>query len=147
MSSLIRPLQVLTGAMILCLAGCGTRNAEFSGQVTYNGKPIFRGSITIEGEDKKVLVAAIGDDGTFSFPSIPAGKYKVGIICPQPPAEGQPAQDALGKKRRDGGGLAVDLNAAKRWVRIPERYFEPGTSELSVEVTAPVTKKDFPLND
>jgi hypothetical protein len=130
---------------LLAIAGCGTRTAEFSGRVTYKGKPIYRGSITLEGDDKKALVAAISDDGTFQFPSLPVGTYKIGVLCPEPSADA-PARDPA-NKWQDMPGKAIDPNSAKRWFEIPKRCGDPEQSGLRVDVAAPATTKEIELID
>jgi hypothetical protein len=132
---------------LLAIAGCGARRAEFSGRVTYKGKPVYRGSITLEGDDKKALVAAIGDDGAFQFPGLPVGTYKIGVLCPEPSADAPaPARDPA-NKRQDMPGSAIDPNSVKRWFKIPTRCGDPEQSGLRVYVAAPATTKEIELID
>jgi hypothetical protein len=131
----------------LACAGCGVRTAEFSGRVTYKGKPVYRGSITLEGNDKKALVAAIGDDGTFQFPSLPVGTYKIAVLCPEPSADAPAPGPNPADKRLDTPGGAIDPNSAKRWFKIPTRSGDPEQSGLRVEVSAPATTKEIELID
>ena len=99
------------------------------------------------GRRQKALVAAIGDDGTFQFPSVPVGTYKIGVLCPEPSVDAPaPARDPA-NKRQDMPGSAIDPNSAKRWFKIPARCGDPEQSGLRVDVAAPATTKEIELID
>jgi hemoglobin len=54
------------------------KEAEISGKVTYDGKPLTSGKIHYEGPDKKPLSGAIDKDGAFKVTGLVVGvKYKV----------------------------------------------------------------------
>src|SRR5437016_4932675 len=134
MNRQFRSSKVAIGVLSLFAAGCGARTAEFNGHVTYHGKPVFRGSITVVGPDKKVLVAAIDDNGAFTLPNVPVGEVKIGVLCPE--AAIDPAGQTESEKKL--GGLAKNPETGDirlKWFRIPDRYGDPESSGLTVEIS------------
>src|SRR5205085_10269053 len=114
--------------------------------VTYRGKPVFRGSITVVGPDKKVLVAAIDENGAFTLPNVPVGEVKIGVLCPE--AAIDPAGQTETEKKL--GGLAKNPETGDirlKWFRIPDRYGDPESSGLTVEISKPATTKEIELVD
>lgn len=96
---------------------------SLSGKVTLDGQPVPAGFLTlISAADKRSYSTLIAPDGTYLFRSpIPAGKYAV-ILEEGRPQKGQPAA-----------------------IAIPERYRNPATSGLSIDVTGTPTAKNINL--
>jgi hypothetical protein len=132
---------------LVALAGCHGGHAEFSGQVTYRGKPLYRGSITLVGSDNVPHIAAIGEDGTFRFEKVPAGVAKIGVQCPMPVAVDATPTSDLGKKLSAAGAGPTSANNRKRWFTVPEKYGAPETSGLTVEIESPSTNRTVDLQE
>ena len=113
----------------LCLAGCGKPARELApltGKVTYAGKPLRFGAITIEHEYGQPARSRIGPDGTFSLSThgegegAAVGKRRVRIAC----FEGQdPA-------RQTNPNTPVSLGR----LLIPEKYTSFETSGIVIDV-------------
>src|SRR5262249_20839967 len=93
-----RPGRGVLAALLLCasLTGCGSGQAEGSGTVRCNGRPLPGGTIQFLGPDGIPCAGPIGPDGTFSV-RVPPGEAKVIVCCV---GDGQPAQFAA----RSAGG-------------------------------------------
>jgi hypothetical protein len=138
-------IRCLPLALILASAGCTGGEAEFSGHVTYRGQPLYRGSITVVGSDNVPHIAAIGEDGSFRFEKVPAGVAKIGIQCPEPVAVDAAPTTDLGKKLFASGLAPTSTDGRKRWFTIPDKYGNPETSGLTVEIGTPSTNRTVEL--
>jgi hypothetical protein len=125
--------------LVLSAAGCGGGKASVSGTVTYQGKAVVTGSVVFEGPDGIQRSVAIDPDGTYRAPELPAGRTRVAVISLQPPAAGPAGQS---KRSRRGGGDVPAYSAPPpqadpaKWFKIPDKYAEPATSGLAVELKA-----------
>ena len=75
-------------------------SAEVKGHVTFNGKPVTGGTITlVAAKDKggKPITADVKEDGTFSLEKVPPGEYAVKV---NPPAGQEKAKGAVPAKYR-----------------------------------------------
>ena len=122
-------LVMLLPVVALCLAGCGKPARELApltGKVTYNGKPLRFGAITIEHEYGQPATSKIQSDGTFSLSThgegegAAVGKRRVRIAC----FEGQdPA-------RQTNPNTPISLGR----LLIPEKYTSFETSGIVIDV-------------
>jgi hypothetical protein len=119
------PLVVLS----LALAGCGdsVKVGTLSGKVTYKGKPLEFGSVTLQPVGGGPLArGTIQSDGTYTVttdgkPGAPLGMNKVRVTC----YSGQrPGANSSGGEMSLGDSL------------IPEHYTKFSSSGLEVEVKA-----------
>lgn len=120
-----RGVWVWIGAVLLLLNGCGSGLAVVTGTVTLDGKPLPRGTVQFvpdpqRGNGGATGVGQIGADGRYEIWTTEArgaavGHHLVGVVARE----------------------EVDLNQTS-FARslIPERYQDPLSSGLSVEVTA-----------
>ena len=112
--------------LLACAAGCGS--PKLSGKVTYNGEPLHSGIVSITAANGWVGTSQINDDGTYSIANVPAGSAKIAVDnfssepgtklarkIPRPPDKSHPTQAPP--------------------VKIPEKYKDPKTSGLTLEVT------------
>jgi hypothetical protein len=138
-------------AMLLCaLGGCsGDGKATVSGKVTYQDKPVTSGTVVFVPEDKAKMGdrAPIKPDGTYSTSNLPLGKMKVGV---EPGQKGAPAQMPKGAKfgkDKQPGQYAPEAAAspAGAYVDIPDKYRNPDTSGLTVDVNSSSKTYDIPL--
>jgi hypothetical protein len=151
--------------------GCGDSSGlppryRVSGTVTYNGKPLERGTINFAPADGKGRAAGgTITDGRYSLTTqdpddgaLP-GKYKVSVVAK---ATDPSKVDLKIKKPREGSQTEAEkkamamvfpqkvaaLAAAKAKSLIPARYISPETSGLTFEVKEQSnTAADFDLKD
>ena len=64
--------------------GCGPRTGTAAGKVTYQGKPVVWGSVTLRAADGSLHQAGINLDGTYRVDRVPAGPAQVGVSSPDP---------------------------------------------------------------
>jgi len=62
-------------------AGCGSNTAQVTGKVTYQGKNLEFGSVSIRSSDGQIFQSEIKSDGTYSIPNVPLGPGKVSVMC------------------------------------------------------------------
>lgn len=98
-------------------AGAGS----VTGKVTYKGKPLPGGTVTLTGKDGKAVSGAIVEDGSYTVRAVKPGTYT----------------------------MTVDTSAAKgkAFVAIPEKYKEADKSGLTVEVKEGNQNHDIDLID
>jgi hypothetical protein len=87
--------------------------ATVSGRVTYKGKPLSSGFVTLIGQDGRKFSASIRADGSYRFRgvTVPPGQYRVVIDDSVTLGKGQP-----------------------RGAEIPERYRNPETSGITAKI-------------
>ena len=138
-------LAWLAGAVMTLLAGCGGGTGELRGVVTYQGKPLECGTVTVVGRDKLPYVGSIDETGHYSVAGVPTGEVKIGVTVPDPPADTPPAAAGghRGLKRPNAQPSAAP--SAKKWVKIPESYGDPEGSGLTATVGRGSTPHDIEL--
>lgn len=138
MASFVRTLAFgFASIAALTLCGCGDSTGEVSGKVTYNNAVVKGGSVTFVGEAGKPSVSTqIGEDGSYTAKNVPYGEIKVCVdtealdpakrakVPKYGPPAGQTAPEGL------GGGE----DTSKRFVKIPDHYSKPDTTDLKVTV-------------
>jgi hypothetical protein len=138
-----RLLGLLALAVLLPAAGCGKGTGTVTGTVSYKGNKLKGGYVIFTPEDGKGqgCQASIMEDGTYTAEKCPGGKMKVSVKTSylKPSAGGGPKyerpKDMPGGA--EGGNQYVPpdpAEKAKKYVWIPEKYEEPGTSGLTFEV-------------
>jgi hypothetical protein len=126
-------------------AGCA-REAEsgpkLTGRVLINGQPCRPASVldfdvmfqtTDEGPIKKTYMAAVQEDGTFTFngavgKGVPVGKYKVLVIGPVLDAGGKPARKYINTFNAKSSPLEVEIKSESKEIMID---LEKKTAEVS----------------
>jgi hypothetical protein len=162
-------LLVSTG---LLAAGCGKSGdtSSVSGLVSYKGNPVTGGTMAFHAGDK-VFPASLGPDGKYSCLSVPPGNYTVTIdtkrlqqnVGVDPDStmkemfkkKGQGGSEAPGGfdevikklKEEQGKGKLPDMLKKLKYVRIPEKYADVKTSDLSVKVGSGSNTQDLTLRD
>src|ERR1700687_3787291 len=91
----------LIALLPLLLVGCGDSKSGVSGMVTYNGKPVTGGSITLYpqagSKATQPMLVTIGESGAFTNQDVPPGTYQVSIET----ASAKIASDAIEKMMKD----------------------------------------------
>jgi hypothetical protein len=142
---------LLLPALVAC--GCGgSKTGAISGKVTYGGQPLQMGTVTFYSiEDRgNAKNGTIRPDGSYTVEGVPVGTAQVTVVSTKPiGAEGgeQPAgNESAG---RIGGGKEGSFfslaGKGRKWIEIPAKYGDAGTSELSVKVTGGDQKYDISL--
>jgi hypothetical protein len=122
------PRYVGLGIVLAGLVGCGRSGPTLvpvEGQVTFQGQPLKTGSLLFQPDAAKgnsstlTPSGTIGPDGRYKLytqerPGAPPGWYKVGIVAQEAPPNDPYAMRSL----------------------IPQRYGDPQTSGISIEVSA-----------
>jgi hypothetical protein len=115
------------------LAGCGAggdKPASVSGHVTFNGKPVTSGTVTLVGPDGKASdPGTVKPDGTYSIAKSPAGKVKVGFDNPPPP----PVVNQPGVVNPEAQEQA---ETAARYTPTPLAYSNPDQSGVTLDIKA-----------
>jgi hypothetical protein len=136
--------------------GCGSddglgKRYPVSGTVTYNGKPLPKGSITFVPNDTKTSRAANGNivEGAYTLTTqspddgaLP-GQYKVTVTAVEVDLS---KASATAKK----SGMMInqaDIAKAKRTSLLPSKYMVPETSGLTATVKEETNRIDFTLSD
>ncbi len=131
-------------ALAVVASGCGTSTTPVTGTVTYQGKTVVWGNVSIVASDRMHYSADIKEDGTFTIPKVPTGPCKIGVTSQNP--DGDPAPSPLENKNFGSAAPKKGASAGRpkpppgKWFEIPDTFRDPVTSGLSGEI-----KKDEPL--
>jgi len=130
--------------------GLGTRYSV-SGTVTYNGKPLPKGSISFTPDDATTGRAASGSivDGVYTLTTqspddgaLP-GSYKVGISAVE-----VDLTKASAKAKKTGMMISQgEIAKSKRTNSVPSKYLLPESSGLTAKVEEKSNTIDFQLTD
>jgi len=121
-------------AILLMIAGCGNSDWGYlEGTVRLNGEPVGPGTMTFEpvAGDKAGALASFGEDGKYSVRSAgrkegaPIGEYRVAII--------------------GGESFGEEVAGPRPPSKIPARYSQPATSNLTVTIEPGTKTMDFDL--
>ena len=161
----VRPIRLMFAPVALALVaavGCGGSPATLTGKVTYNGKNLKGGNVTLVPEGGGAsFTGPIQEDGTYTIQAR-SGSYKVCVETSslKPPASQGPMygrQKPKNVKNQPPPGANVpegyqmaDPNAvkaenARRYVEIPDTYAKPETTPLTVDVKGGPQTHDIPL--
>ena len=112
-------ILLLSGWIVLCEH---SRMGTLTGKVTFNGKPLPGGLITLtttaDGE-VRTYPGRIQKDGTYTVPNVPAGPAQVSVAT-------------------------INVLHLPDAIRIPRRFADAGRSGLAVEVRGGT--QDFPID-
>lgn len=119
--------RTTSAALLLALAGgCGPSTATVAGKVSYQGKPLAWGSVTLIAADGSAHQAGLEPDGSFRLDLVPTGPARVGVSSPDPaPRKGQEPNP------RVASPPALPPGA---WFPLPDKFANPQTSGLTVQV-------------
>jgi hypothetical protein len=132
---------VLGGLLLpLLAAGCGPAVGEVSGTVTYQGQPLGSGQIMFLG-DKGTAPASIAADGTYTAHKVPVGTVQITVETIPPVSGGQGGNVAGMGLNTEGATTA----APGKYVKIPDKYKNARTSNLTYEVKSGKQQHDIVL--
>jgi hypothetical protein len=121
------------------------------GKVTYKGAPLPSGSIAFHLSNEQSYEDGIQPDGTYQAVGLKPGPYKVTVVTkeikgpPQnpPPLKGPPKGKGPPPKAPPKGFKFIP----PKYVAIPQRYADPNTSGLMLEVKAGKQPFNIDLTD
>jgi hypothetical protein len=120
---------VLLGAL-LTMVGCGPSTTTATGKISFKGKPIVWGSVSVIASDGTTHQTGIEPDGTFTLKNVPTGSAKIGVSSPMPPTPG--ATRARGDDPRVSAPPPGPPAGA--WVQIPDNLMDPSKSGLTITI-------------
>jgi len=138
---------VVMALVIIGTSGCAPPTGSVSGTVTYKGKSLPYGRVTLVCADGSVVSGIIDSDGTYRIPQAPAGPAKLAVRCIE---EAMPAVLTVDPSDLPGAkdaGSSANASRAPRMIqsaektkskskamRIPDHYQEAEKSGLTYEV-------------
>jgi hypothetical protein len=147
-------LLLLLPLFLVLACGCGLTNksapAKLSGKVTYKGKPLTGGTITLYPPSGGVYAITIKEDGSYSGADLPTGEMPVSIETMAVKAPTDPVDPKTKQKYQMSprpGAENASAPAAVEQVKIPAKYAKKETSNLSVTLGPGKQAKDFDLTD
>ncbi len=138
--------KLLVAAALAAAAGCGPSRSDVTGTVSYRGRPVVYGTVSVIGTDQMTYYGTIRLDGTFAVAGVPVGPAKVGVYSPDPYFEPPipPAVKAKAEEARRAAGIEPAPKPPRgQWVRLPPKAADPLTSGLTVEVGPQPTVADL----
>jgi hypothetical protein len=140
-----RAFAVLLTASVCLLSGCGKPVGNVAGKVTYKGKALEFGTVSIYAADGTACGEEIKPDGTYLVRNVPVGKGKV-VVTAQDPKKIDEFKKAVQASRDQHtpitGKALADANSINT---IPASYGSADTSGLTVEVKTGTTPYDIEL--
>ncbi|MBX9578766.1 MAG: carboxypeptidase-like regulatory domain-containing protein [Gemmataceae bacterium] len=118
--------------LAVVLPGCGPRTATVEGKVSYQGKSVVWGSVTLRAADGTVHQVGLNPDGTYRLTGVPVGEARVGVSSPDPKPSARLARSEDERVKAPTGGPPPGA-----WFPLPARYADPETSGVTVRVGGP----------
>lgn len=115
-------------AMFALASGCNPSAATVAGKVTYQGKPVGWGSVTLRANDGSYHQIGLNADGTYRLDNVPVGPAKVGVSSPDPTPS---------SRFKDGGderATAPPSPPPGIWFPLPAKFADPATSGVTLDV-------------
>ena len=154
-------LLSVTCSLVLFSAGCGgptgpvDPQAQVSGSVTNDGKPVALGSLVVFFNSEKglTLTGTLDSLGKYSLTAadpkvgVPVGRYEVAVKPPVAPVMEATQSDDYKKMMQGGGGPDTIASSKPATASdIPEKFNDPKTSGLVFEVKSGPNTFDFDLS-
>jgi hypothetical protein len=138
-----RWIFVLALVSTMSITGCGGKT-KVTGKVTYNGKPVVWGSVTMVDSTGAYHSGDIDLSGNYSIDNVPSGPVKIAVNSPNPvdPRKGNAGGDKPAKANLDdprekflasqgGKETPKPLPPEGAWMKLPDSAGDPNTSGLS----------------
>src|SRR5262245_45386467 len=75
---------LIGGFLLVAVIGCGPGRGDLGGKVSYQGKSLQFGSVTVLGSDGIPRGGLIQNDGSYLVEDIAAGPVKIAVTSPDP---------------------------------------------------------------
>ncbi|QEL15583.1 peptidase associated/transthyretin-like domain-containing protein [Limnoglobus roseus] len=132
--------RLFTVIGLTVFAGCGPSRTDVAGKVSYRGRPVVYGTVSVIGSDQITYYGAIQTDGSFAVRHVPVGAVRIGVYSPDPYFE-LPVPPNVKKQieaaRRAQGVEELPKPLKGQWFKIPPKYADPLTSSLTAQVEGP----------
>ena len=126
-------------ASMTFLAGCGARQTQVSGTITFDDRPLASGTVMAVGSDGEPRYSEIDDSGQYAIDSLPSGVIIWAVTCPDPNAK------IVLRPPPDQPFVAAPPSPAGNWFTIPERYEATSTSHLRCQLQRGHNRFDIKL--
>jgi Polysaccharide lyase family 4, domain II len=139
-----RIATLLPGLLLITGSGCAAQSARVQGTVTFQGKPVVVGSVTLMSAEGKPFQADIQSDGTWSIQNVPMGTYRVAVFSTdksRPASSREAAADDDTRKKRP------QRPPPPGWFPIPGKYALLEESGLSLTVDRMEVTYDIQLTE
>lgn len=154
------PLLYALLSLVLVSVGCGgptgpvDPQAQVSGTVTNNGKPVTLGSMVVFYNSEKglTLTGLLDSLGKYSLTAadpkvgVPAGRWAVSVKPPAVPVTEMSNSADYMKTMQGGGAKSIAASKPGTASDIPEKFTDPKTSGLIFEVKAGANDFSFDLS-
>jgi hypothetical protein len=140
-----RALSLLLVSCVFLVAGCGKPSGTVSGHVSYQGKALDHGTVTLFPAEGPGVGGQINADGTYSVSYVPLGKAKV-IVTSTDPKMAEDAQRII-KERRDnkvGATMSRPQIDPSKYNNLPSEYGDRDKTKIDVDVHA--GRNDLDIN-
>ena len=127
--------------MVVLFVGCHSGQPEIAvtGKLMFDGKPVYPGSIAVQGPDGKVQTGNLNSEGQFKLKVAKAGTYKMSVqthqlsgLAAQPSATARESDNPDEKPQRREDIIPEKFRHAN--VSIPAIYSKLTTTTLSYEI-------------
>jgi hypothetical protein len=108
-----------------------------SGTVSYKGKKLMYGQVSVVGSDGVPKGGVIEKDGTYAVKDIATGAVKIGVYSPDPAT-------ILPPKRKPKDNPKPPDNTG--WFAIPDKYADAEKSGLKLDLHSGSNSKDINLD-
>ena len=129
-------------AVLIVVPGCGVARSRVHGTLKYQGKPLGGAIISFFDRDNATFTARTRPDGTYAVDGIARGTIRVSVQVPPRRAKSRPEPSSVQKANKEAGLKSwqerkqVDDPTLTR-IKLPDRYGNPETSDLSFELKEP----------
>jgi hypothetical protein len=134
MKKLFGPVGLILMAA-LAASGCGARTAAVAGKVSYRGKVVTSGRVSVKSQDGTGGSGVIQPDGTFVIAKAPVGPVKVAVDNPVPPGLTRGGMAVPPGMSPNDPEIKAAREQARSFVAIPVKYGDPEQSGLTATIT------------
>ncbi|HJZ89622.1 MAG TPA: hypothetical protein VKE40_02040 [Gemmataceae bacterium] len=124
--------------LILATTGCA-RTARVSGTVSYQGRPVLSGCVTILNADGTASSGVIQPDGSYVVEGVRRGTVKIGVVSPDPLHARSILKIDEPKTDHQAHGKASHTHTkpgAGGWYPLPKNLGDPDKSGVVCDVSS-----------
>lgn len=135
-----RRLFAFAGMLTFMMGGCGSYGSA-SGTVTYKGKKVTSGGVTLIASDNLPYSSLITSEGTFKIDKVPVGAVKIGVNSPNPSSDfrQKPRSATAASEAPKSSTSGTSTVPAKSWFPLPDKYSDPLNSGLTDTIKGDTT--------
>jgi hypothetical protein len=133
--------------LVVFVEGCESSKGDIKGKVTYNGKAIEGGSVTVQSSTGGIYTGEVGSDGSYVVKGVPKGPAKLTVGWIDNSAVEKNVALLKGKRDLKQVEKPGDRPTLADPQKLPAKYGDFNQSGLTVEVKGPVTEYNIDLKD